>query len=309
MMTRFSLFGLFVVIAAGGIWLGPDARSLVEAAPPPGPHGAPEPEMLGIHWARGNAPPFGGGSDPHLDYHGGPVMDGGTVVHPIYWGTSWTSANEKIGALASFYLGVGNTSYMGTNQGNVSSVAKTVSTAVTYTDAPVIDNSAAPKRAPKTSDILAAVQRAVNSGSIDPAANGYYPVYVDAKRGGAGYCAWHSWGSVTTSSGAVMQIQFGFFFNLDGDSGCDPQDTQSGHSKGVAALGNVSAHELSEVATDPRGSAWYDRSGYENADKCAWTFNGLVAFSNGTSWKIQNNFSNKAYDTPVGSPTGCINGN
>jgi hypothetical protein len=204
--------------------------------------------------------------------------------------------------------GVGSTNYMATNQGNDIPATPGVSTKVSNGGA-VLDTSDAPRHAPKTSDVLAAVQRAVTSGVIVPVVNGYYPVYVDAKRGGAGYCAWHSWGSVTTPAGAVLQIQFGFFFNLDGDSGCDPQDTQSSHSQGVAALANVSGHELSEVATDPQGSAWYDRSGYENADKCAWTFNGLVRFTNGTSWKIQNNFSNTAYDTPVGSPTGCINGN
>ena len=29
---------------------------------------------------------------------------------------------------------------------------------------------------------------------------------------------------------------------------------------------------LEETATDPDLNAWYDRRGYENADKCAWTF-------------------------------------
>ena len=26
------------------------------------------------------------------------------------------------------------------------------------------------------------------------------------------------------------------------------------------------------MMTDPRGNAWYDSQGAENADKCAWTF-------------------------------------
>ena len=83
----------------------------------------------------------------------------------------------------------------------------------------------------------------------DPAGNGYYPVYSDVKRGNAGYCAWHSAGSCgrTTS----VPVQFAFFFNLDGDAGCDPQDTQTGHSQGLAALANVTAHELSEARSDP----------------------------------------------------------
>ena len=87
--------------------------------------------------------------------------------------------------------------------------------------------------------------------------------------------------------------------------------TSSGHTQGVAALGNVSGHELSETLTDPNGNAWYDTSGAENADKCAWKFSGkLVAFTNGTSWKIQGNWSNNAYNSGTGylAGTGCIDG-
>lgn len=129
-----------------------------------------------------------------------------------------------------------------------------------------------------------------------PVSNGYYPVYVDTPRGHARYCAWHSWGSC----GSVL-IQFAFFFNLDGDSGCDPQSTVSEESQGLAALANVSGHELSEARTDPTGAAWYDSSGEENGDKCAWAFGSpFVTFSNGTKWKIQGNWSNIAYNNRDG---------
>jgi len=65
-----------------------------------------------------------------------------------------------------------------------------------------------------------------------------------------------------------------FFFKLDGDAGCDPQDMQTTYSQGLAALANVSAHELSEARTDPATpGAWYDSQGQENGDKCARTFN------------------------------------
>ena len=82
--------------------------------------------------------------------------------------------------------------------------------------------------------------------------------------------------------------QFGFFFKLDGDPGCDPGDTVTvtGHSQGLAALANVSGHELSETVTDPRDGGWWDRSGAENADKCAWTFHGTVTIG-GEQWMIR----------------------
>ena len=37
-------------------------------------------------------------------------------------------------------------------------------------------------------------------------------------------------------------------------------------------MASVIAHELVEAVSDPQLNAWYDRRGYENADKCAWTF-------------------------------------
>jgi hypothetical protein len=97
--------------------------------------------------------------------------------------------------------------------------------------------------------------------------------------------------------GSTVPIEFGFFFNLDGDSGCDPQDNSGLHSQGLAAIANVTGHELSETRTDPALNAWYDSSGSENADKCAWSFSGsLLQFSNNTQWKIQGNWSNTAFN-------------
>jgi hypothetical protein len=109
-------------------------------------------------------------------------------------------------------------------------------------------------------------------------------------------------------------VQFAFFYNLDGDAGCDPQDTSGEHSQGVVALGNVSGHEISEMLTDPQLNAWYDANGSENADKCAWTFGTpLLSFRNGTQWKIQGNWSNAAFTASSGYPNSsgqhaCLDG-
>jgi hypothetical protein len=110
-------------------------------------------------------------------------------------------------------------------------------------------------------------------------------------------------------------VQFAFFWKLDGDPGCDPQSSVAGESQGLAALANVSGHELSEARTDPASpGAWYDSSGQENGDKCAWTFNvPSVTFSNGSKWKIQGEWSNAAFTAGTGYPNssgqkGCLDG-
>jgi len=48
--------------------------------------------------------------------------------------------------------------------------------------------------------------------------------------------------------------------------------------------------ELEEATTDPGLNAWYDVRGYENADKCAWSFGTsrtdqtCIPLSTGVSW-------------------------
>jgi len=65
----------------------------------------------------------------------------------------------------------------------------------------------------------------------------------------------------------------------------------------------VSGHEPSEARTDPRGAGWYDSSGAENGDKCAWAFNAaFVTFSNSTQWTIQGEWSNNAFNSGTGYP-------
>lgn len=56
-------------------------------------------------------------------------------------------------------------------------------------------------------------------------------------------------------------------FKLDEDPGCGPEDTSGLPSQGLAALANVSGHELSEARTDRRNGGWYDGAGAENGDK------------------------------------------
>jgi|SRR5579862_9653923 len=261
-----------------------------------------EPPMLGPHWARGGAQGKGGGGSPDMTYHGGPILPSATVK-AIWWGSSWPSySGDEITGMDTWYKGVGGTSYAATVDEYTDNSGQQVGSSVTY-QGHVVDGSAVPKHI-STSAVLAEVCKEVPS----PTANTYYPVYVDQPRGGANYCAYHSWASC-----GGTPIEFGFFFKLDGDAGCDPQSTVAGESQGLAAVANVSGHELSETRSDPNGNAWYDSSGEENGDKCAWTFGGPYVLFGSKEWKIQGNWSNYAYDHNTGYPNssgekGCVDG-
>jgi hypothetical protein len=268
-----------------------------------------EPPMLGIHWARdvvAGHPP-GATTSALMTYHGGKILTT-SVTQTILWGSSWsnaTFAGDKISGLDSWYAGHSNSNYAKTVDEYTGSNG-TVGPSNTHLGH-LIDTSKA-AGGNRTSAILAEVCKMVSHP--DPSGNGYYAVYSTVKRGHAGYCAYHSAGSC-----AGVPLQFAFFFNLDGDPGCDPSDSSGLHSQGLAALANVTAHELSEARSDPASpGAWYDGSGAENGDKCAWTFGApLVTFSNGSKWKLQGEWSNAAYTAGTGYPNssgqnGCLSG-
>jgi len=224
----------------------------------------------------------------------------GTTVVPVFWGSSWNNGSfvgDKRTGLDYLYSNVGGTPYAHTNS-EYTDGSGNVNTSSIGKGTDLTDTSATPSGAPSTTQVLAEVAAVTNN---HPTANAYYPVYSDQPRGSAGYCAWHSTGTI-----AGIQVQFGFFFNLDGDPGCDPQDPGTTHSQGLEALANVSGHELSEMLTDPQLNAWYDQRGAENADKCAWTFSGTVTIGT-QQWKIQGNWSNAAATAGTGyANVGCI---
>ena len=66
-------------------------------------------------------------------------------------------------------------------------------------------------------------------------------------------------------------------------------------------MASIIAHELEEAVSDPDLNAWFDSSGAENADKCAWKF-GPTTGSIGSGgynqtfganhWLIQMNWEN-----------------
>ncbi len=253
-------------------------------------HGAPEHLFKG----RGEASRGGGGGSPLMTNHGGTVLPT-SKVQAIFWGSAWVNDQgfkDKITGLDTFFAGYGgsayaraSTEYDGTN-GFVTA---------TVTPIPhVVDSSSEPPSKALTTNSAVAKACAVAGQNPDPAA--VYFLFTSTGAGHVSYCAWHSWG--TCSNGNPIQVAY--MPNIDGDPGCDPGDTSTGHSQGLAAVANVTAHELAEAITDPRGAGWFDSAGQENGDKCAWAFNGLVTLTGGSQWKLQGEWSNAAYNAGTG---------
>ena len=250
------------------------------------------PILFPIHEPQGgrlNTAPLGNGP---LTNHGGMVMSNAVTVSPIYWGKSWTSptwVGDKQTGMKAFYEGYSGSGYANTSTEYTDSSGKGV-TKVTNWGTSYSDSSRASS---STSAVANEVLAKVGFTKLDE--NGYYPVYTDLPRRAAGYCAWHSAATVK-QNGVSKTFKFAFFFDLTGDGGCTPGNLPAGWTQPTHAIGNVSAHELAEMLTDPQLNAWYDAAGYENGDKCAWDFSlGNTTFTNNANaWRLQAEWSNRA---------------
>src|SRR4029079_6282001 len=123
---------------------------------------------------------------------------------------------------------------------------------------------------------------AISGGRLPSDPNGVYFVFtsVDVTKSGflTSYCGWHTHGSI-----AGADIKYAFVGNPGANSACSMQTSVSPNNNvGADAMASIVAHELEETATDPDLNAWWDTRGYENADKCAWTFGSTYAVANGS---------------------------
>jgi len=248
-------------------------------------------------------------TSPAVIYHGGPVLNS-VSSSAIFWGQKWATASyvqDKITAVDSFLMGVGGSHYASVDDQYTGSNGA-VTSSIHY-NGHYIDLSTASAVLQGSTPLYNAIKATVCRNVLypDPSGNGFYPVFTDIPRPtGSGYCAWHS-----SDYCNGKRVQFGFFWSLDGDGGCDVRDTSGLHSQGAGSIVNVVAHELNEARTDPVFSAWLDATGYETADKCAWHYSpvnsGLVTLTNGARFKLQGEWSNSAFSTKTGFNDGSGN--
>jgi hypothetical protein len=269
--------------------------------PGPTPNQPVEPDR--VFWARGRGPTLPLGV---MTFHGGAVLVA-SKTFAIYWGSDWNTpsfAGDKITGLTSFLQGWNGSAYAGALT-EYSGQNGQITAASTFLGS-VIDPSTAPSADPGDAALIAEVASLVPI----PDPETLYLIYVPTPRGTAPFCGFHTFGTYKRHP-----VQIAWFFNLDGDAGCDPHDTFTTHSQGLSALANVTAHELAETITDPRLLGWYAMAGTgEIGDKCAFVFGAnTVTFPNSTTWHVQSEWSNQAYNAATGAlnrnqEPGCVSG-
>ncbi|CAF0924098.1 unnamed protein product [Rotaria sp. Silwood1] len=249
------------------------------------PKGAPtETIPKKVFLNKGQAKLSGGASSNNMKNHGGPVMQGTINVYLIWygnWGTN-TAPNVIIPFLSGLkdtaWWAITTTYYQGTTQ-------------LKYAGNPVYKNSTNVLNTYGTSlsnaNIQQIVSDSITSGVFPSDTNGVYFVLTSAEVTASSgfctsYCGWHNHGTI-----GGKDIKYSFVGNPDRCiNSCAAQTTSPNGNAGADGMANIIAHELTETVTDPDLNGWYDASGQENADKCAWTF-GTMQTTNGAKWNMQ----------------------
>ncbi|HSB87159.1 MAG TPA: hypothetical protein VLD86_12650 [Ilumatobacteraceae bacterium] len=215
-----------------------------------------------------------------INYNGGPVMVNTTHTYVVWYG-SWTPAKTSI--ITSFLDSIGGSPYFNINTTYYDAAQTKVRNSVTNV-ASTIDNYSQGASNLSDTAIKNIVAAALNSGRLPADPDGVYFVLTssDVSKSGflTSYCGWHTYATIASTN-----IKYSFVGDPTGPqvSSCSAQTAASPNGDvGADAMISVIAHELEEAVTDPNLNAWYDNRGYENADKCAWTFGTTYTTTNGS---------------------------
>ncbi len=309
------LLGLAVVVAA-------TALATTAAAAPPDPSGPPHGRALGMvpTWAASMADQWMGTGAYRATYgsgklmnHGGPTMTTNTT-YAIYWNPSndATALPSGYDTLVNRYFGD-----VAADSGKTSNVYYTATqySGIQYKSAFAgsgTDNDPLPANGCSvysgvstcltTAQLEAEVSSYVTSHGLPKGPTVEYFLFTPQGVGSCDgsscaytyYCAYHDW--IGSGSSEIIWANQPYVENV---SGCDAAHHPNAPLPGDAVL-NVVSHEHNEAITDENGNAWYDRRGYENGDKCAWSWgsptgSGSSAYNqtiNGNHYMLQLEYSN-----------------
>jgi len=217
-------------------------------------------------------------------YHGGPLILGTTNVYYIWYG-NW-QGNTATSILTDFASNIGGSPYFNINTTYYNGSSTHVSNSVHYAGN-TSDNYSQGKNL-SDAGVQTVVSNAINNLGLPLDSNAVYFVLTSSDVNETSgfctqYCGWHTYGTI---SGA--NIKYSFVGNPDRcPSACEAQSSSSPNSNpGADGMASIIAHELEEAVTDPNLNAWFDRRGFENADKCAWTFGTTSTASNGSKYNM-----------------------
>jgi hypothetical protein len=240
-----------------------------------------------------------------LQYNGGQVQQAGTTEYAVFWEPSGSYVSPNYNSLISRYFGdVGGSTLYGvthqyygpTNQNIVNSS----SLGGTW-----VDTSPYPSASLSDADIQNEAVKAIKANGWSEGlgtqvfvflAKGQNQCMSSGTCSFTTYCAYH--GNFTDSATHQTVLYASMPYAGTNLSACGTQGNASpNNDQDADAEISITSHEQMETVTDPMLDAWYDATGAEIGDKCAYTYgptssNGADISMNGHPYIVQEEFSN-----------------
>jgi len=214
-----------------------------------------------------------------IQYWGGSVLLGTNHAYIIWYGTFDSGTMSILSTLVS---SIGGSPYFNITAGYFDGSGNSISNSLTLAGS--IQNNYSKGKLLHSLDVSQIAVDAISAGQLPLDANGIYLVLtagdVQVDGFGTSFCGYHSVRSFSNSLVHYALIGNPAPSHL---SSCAAQQSNSPNGNpGADAMASTIAHELEETITDPNVDAWYDASGEEIADKCAWNFGATYTAPNGT---------------------------
>jgi hypothetical protein len=242
-------------------------------------------------------------TSPNMTYNGGPVMEGVMNVYLIFWEpTGSTSVSANYNSLITRYFNdAGNSTLYQMGQQYPDNLGKFSTGSVVAGS--YVDNAAYTATPLLDTDIQNEVTHAQTFNGWASTSNNIFFVFtgksqdicIDGTKAQCAsntFCAYHGAYGTNNTLYAAMPYAASFRCNPELSGASAPN-----HDDADQTI-NVASHEQMEAATDPLGNAWYEGTGNEIGDLCAWTFGpvnsqGADVSLNSHPYLLQQEWSNK----------------
>lgn len=217
--------------------------------------------------------------ESRIRYHDGPVMLGSSNhVYFIFYG-NWQDQSNAQATITDFVASLGGSPYLRINTTYHDSAGTPLSNSLLW--ASNLDDAYSHGRNLTDADIATIVSNSILSEQLPLDPQGIYFVIAsdDVEMAGhcTDYCEFHDFTNV-----AGIRTQYAFIGNPRRcPSKCAPQLSGPNGDFAVDAMINWIAHDIAGVLTNPSGTAWFDRLGKENSDKCLNMFGPTYQAPNG----------------------------
>ena len=240
-------------------------------------------------------------SSVKLAYHGGPVMNGTANVYAIFWEPT-NNVQAGYNTLLQRYFNDVNGSGLYKNNTQYKNSSSQYPSAEHLVGS-WVDNGAYPESPLLDSDIQSEVSYAQQVNGWSSSNQNIFFVFLEANENlcfdssysqcATNYfCAYHNYFGANTIY-AAMPYAASF--------SCNPGSSPNNNDADQTI--NVSSHEQMEAATDPLLNAWYDSSGSEIGDKCAWIFGARNTSGADVTWHKHGYIVQKEWDN---ARTKCV---